>query len=172
MVWILPKIILITIIVEDHQQSEFKLYTVVVVFIRFQSVWELWLSYIICCHIDKVVAVPPTIEDKHPRFGQPGNQAHVPIVLDEMDLPGWIPRIILKRVYLNLFTLFCWKKINETYQGRVYHKVDKADMAGVSAQNLIDVKFWKRKRKEEKEKKMRMEKRTKLTCSEKISNED
>lgn len=40
---------------------------------------------------------PPTIEDEHPRFGQPGNQAHVPIVPDEIDLPRWVPKNYIEK---------------------------------------------------------------------------
>ncbi|XKL60765.1 hypothetical protein PGB90_007822 [Kerria lacca] len=42
---------------------------------------------------------PPTIEDEHSRFGQPvGSQSHVPIVSNELDLPGWVPKNYIEKV--------------------------------------------------------------------------
>ncbi|KAK7604180.1 hypothetical protein V9T40_004453 [Parthenolecanium corni] len=41
---------------------------------------------------------PPTIEDEHARFGQPaGSQSH-PIMSDELDLPGWVPKNYIEKV--------------------------------------------------------------------------
>lgn len=40
---------------------------------------------------------PPTIEDEHARFGQPaGSQSH-PIMSDELDLPGWVPKNYIEK---------------------------------------------------------------------------
>lgn len=42
---------------------------------------------------------PPSIEDEHARFGQPqGGPGHVPIVSDEPDLPGWVPKNYIEKV--------------------------------------------------------------------------
>lgn len=41
---------------------------------------------------------PPTLDDEHARFGQPsGGQSHVPIVSDELDLPGWVPKNYIEK---------------------------------------------------------------------------
>lgn len=40
---------------------------------------------------------PPSIDDEHARFGQPGNQPHIPIVPNEMDLPGWVPKNYIEK---------------------------------------------------------------------------
>lgn len=43
---------------------------------------------------------PPPLpeEDQHPRFGQPSSGRGLPIVSDELDLPGWVPKNYIEKV--------------------------------------------------------------------------
>lgn len=41
---------------------------------------------------------PPAIEDEQDRFGKASCTQHIPIVTDELDLPGWVPKNYIEKV--------------------------------------------------------------------------
>ena len=51
---------------------------------------------------------PPPLpeEDQHPRFGQPSSGRGMPIVSDELDLPGWVPKNYIEKGW-SIITRLC-----------------------------------------------------------------
>lgn len=68
---------------------------------------------------------PPPEQDEHPQFGRPTpSGAIMPIVPDEEDLPGWVPKNYIEKGRTSIFYLILKRLIN-----KLVRKIDNTMVA-------------------------------------------